>query len=149
MHMVVLKQLVHMQRWEPVNQKCVWILLPLMKCAFEDIPQLVMQVRFASTNSVAQFVVQLSMASSAATAISAVVFAFSQVVGLGTTCAEMKDSVLTHLACRDLQRLPDARSVQRPADQDDGFTAELRSQSSDDVEASLGWRYWFCGCRAL
>merc|ERR1712048_1055618 len=89
------------------SQQSAWILLPLVKCIFEDVPQLLLQLHFSLNHNVVGFVVKLSIATSAMAATSTIIFTLMQLITLGVSCAEIKDSVHTLLWFEELREPTD------------------------------------------
>mmetsp|Transcript_147931 Transcript_147931/g.473561 ORF Transcript_147931/g.473561 Transcript_147931/m.473561 type:complete len:883 (-) Transcript_147931:32-2680(-) len=76
MHTVVLRQLLHMQRDDDVQLNCLWLVLPLLKCALEDLPQFALHAVYIGEHCLAPPpVLVLSAATSLASAGCAVAVA--------------------------------------------------------------------------
>jgi len=109
MHAVSLRQLHHMERWDLIRG--IWVVLPLVKVLFEDIPQVCLQVAFGwRHDGDATLVVLVSLCSSAFFAIGGVICFAEQAVSLGIGVSELQDLFLECLGCRK----PRARGILVP-----------------------------------
>eukprot|EP00747_Dinoflagellata_sp_TGD_P107601 gnl/TRDRNA2_/TRDRNA2_170170_c2_seq1.p1 gnl/TRDRNA2_/TRDRNA2_170170_c2~~gnl/TRDRNA2_/TRDRNA2_170170_c2_seq1.p1 ORF type:complete len:612 (+),score=106.47 gnl/TRDRNA2_/TRDRNA2_170170_c2_seq1:204-1838(+) len=84
MHAVVLRQLLDMQRWDQVTGGSTWLMLPLVKCVFEDLPQVAVQLAFNSVHNSAHLLIQVSIVVSAVMALSSLFFSIEQAYAVRT-----------------------------------------------------------------